>query len=367
MLDSTFEARISEWRRAPKYFVALLKALQFRNADFDPMWQLDPGEWEELVSFSDRAHLTLLLSQLPSDVLPGWIASRIERNVYDNTERIERIKAVYREVEYALRSVNAEHIVIEGFTQYPDYVESPNLRAQSDIDLFCPAHAILPARDVLLRLGYEPKLAPKYATSDHFPAMTRTRGWRWRGNAFDPEMPPSIRLHYSLWNERAARLPIPELDSFWHRRVTREVDGFAFSALDPIDQIGFCSLRVLQGILRSDWIIHNVYELAYFLNTHAHDHCLWNGWCESHSDSLRSLEAVSFSLARMWFGCDVAVEAEEQILALPLRTQQWFDSFSSSPLEAMFTPSRDGVWFMSLCLRLAAEDCPSFARRSSRQ
>ncbi len=344
MLDPMLQARISKWQKAPGYFPALLEALQFRNADLEPMRQLDPTEWNELLFFSDRAHLTLLLSQLSSDVLPGWVASRIQKNLSDNTKRIEHIKTLYQEAEYALRGANAEHIVIKGFTQYPDYVKSPNLRAQSDIDLFCPPQAILPARDALLRLGYKPKPAPKYATADHFPPMLREGGWRWRGNPFDPEMPPAINLHYCLWNEQTTRLRIPQLDAFWYRRVTREMGGFAFPVLDPIDHIGLCSLHVLRGLLRSDWVIHDVYEVAYFLNAHAHDHRLWKNWRESHSDSLRSLEAISFSLARRWFGCNVAVEAEEQILALPLPIQQWFDCFCSSPLEGMFAPSRDGVW-----------------------
>ena len=344
MLDPLFEARLRKWKKAPGYLPALLEALQFRNANFERMRQLNPTEWSELLSFSDRAHLTLLLSQLPSDVLPGWVASRIQKNVYDNTERNERIKAVYQEVEYALRRVNAEHIVIKGFTQYPDFVKSPNLRAQLDIDLFCPPHAIIPARDALLRLGYAAYPVPTYAEIDHFPPMLRMRDWQWRGNQFDPEMPPGIDLHYCFWNEQTARFRMPELDAFWLRRVTRQTGEFVFPALDPIDQIGFCSLHVLRGILRSDRIIHHVYEVAYFLNAHAHDHRLWKSWHEAHSDSLRSFEAISFKLARMWFGCNVAVEVERQILALPLRTQQWFDCFSSSPLEGMFTPNRDGVW-----------------------
>jgi hypothetical protein len=347
MLDPRLEARTLTWKKAPKYVIALLEALQFKNADFEPLRKLDLTEWDELLSFSDRAHLTLLLSQFPSDVLPAGVTFRIHRNLHDNTERIKSVKAVYQEAEHALRRADAEHIVIKGFTQYPDFVKSPNLRAQADIDLFCPPNTILPARDALLKLGYQPRPTAKYIQYipvDHFAPMVRSGSWQWRGSRFDPEMPPAIQLHYCLWNEQAAKFRIPELEAFWYRRVTRNMDGFTFPALDPMDQIGHCSLHVLLGLLRSDWILHHVYEIAYFLNAHENDRGLWKSWYESHSDALRSLEAISFALARLWFGCAVAVEAEKQILALPFNIQHWLHCFCSSPLEGMFTPNYDGVW-----------------------
>lgn len=338
MLDPILEACIRKWRKAPQYFLALLEALQFQSANLEPLRQLEPIEWEELLSFSDRARFTLLLSQLPPDVLPGRVASRIQENVYDNTRRIERIKALYKDVEYALRKVNAEHIVIKGFTHYPHCTKNPNLRMQSNIDLFCPPHTILQARDALLKLGYEAKPLPKNSPVDHFPRMVRSTGWQWRGNAFDPEMPPGIELHYCLWNENATGFAIPEIDAFWHRRVIRDVGGFAFPALDPVDQIGFCSLHLLRGLFGAEWIIHDAYEVAYFLNAYAHDHGLWTVWQESHSDSLRSLEAISFCLARTWFGCNISPQVDDQILALPSGVQRWLAGIPSSPLEAMFTP-----------------------------
>ena len=344
MFDSALEKRIRSSKNIPGYFVAFLEAMQFRKANLDAMRRLDAPEWDELLSLSDRMHFTLRLSQLPSDVLPGWVAERIQQNVSDNTRRIERIKAIYSEAAEALRRAQADHLVIKGFTQYPEYVSSPNLRMQSDIDIFCPAHAILQARDALLGIGYQVTASQKHVPVDHFPALIRERGWRWRGNAFDPEMPPGIELHYCLWNTDAERFDIPEVEQFWYRRVERDLGGVRFPALDMVDHIGFCALHVLRGLLRGEWVIHHVYEIAYFLNGHAQDKELWKAWRLMHSDSLRSHEAIAFRLARSCFGCEVASEVDGQIQGLTPDIQRWFQCFGPSFLESMFAPNHDGVW-----------------------
>ena len=344
MLDPILESRLREWRNLPRYFLALLQALQFKNANFGPMRRLDATEWNELLSFSDRAQLTLQLSQMPSDVLPAWVSLRIQENVTDNTKRIERIRTLYQEAANTLQRVNADHILIKGFTQYPDYVKSPNLRMQSDIDVYCPPNTILSARNALWELGYENEPPQKHVPVDHFPPMVRATGWRWCGNAFDPEMPPAIDLHFCLWNEQAAQFGIPEVEQFWYRRVERDIEGFRVSTLDTVDQLAFCALQIVRDLFRGDWVIYHVYELAYFLETHANDKDFWRTWQQTHSDSLRSLEVIAFCLAQIWFGCSTPTEVKEQIERLPVGVKQWFHCFCSSFLELMFEPRRDGVW-----------------------
>jgi MFS family permease len=347
----TYETRTRKRSDVPSFFNPLLDALQFLDARMEPLAGLDACEWRDLLRFSDRAHLTLLLSRVPSHVLPDWVLLRIKKNIRDNEQRCERIRALYAEIIPALKRAHAAHIVLKGFTQYPGYVKSAQLRMQSDIDLFCPVHALLPARDALIELGYRANPTPRHVPVDHLPTLVRKTGWEWRGNAFDPEMPLSIELHYCLWNEQAARFGIREMDHFWDRRLTRHVNGFSFPALAPVDQLAFNSLHVLRGLLRGDWVIHHVYELAYFLHTHAHDEAFWTTWQQSHSEHLRSIEAISFSLARTWFNCEVPEEVAEQIDGLVPEIQQWLCHFQSSPLELMFTPNRDGVWLHAALLK----------------
>jgi MFS family permease len=330
--------------KIPHSVQALLATLQFRNAYPEALASLDESQWHELLQFCDLAHLTFPLWRNSGDVLPGWVEERIEANASDNAKRFERIKHAYLEVANALEQVHVEHLVIKGFAQYPGYVEDPRLRMQSDIDLYCPSESIFRARDKLLTLGYQPPKEPERHAVDHLPVMIRNAGWEWRGNAFDPEMPPSLELHFCLWNQEATRFAPPGLEDFWQRRLTRHLDDFSFPALDPVDNLGFSALHALRDVLSGDWVVHRVYELARFLHTNVENRPFWTQWREQHHPSLRSLEAISFRLAKQWFGCDLAEEVETEAARLAPPVEQWMQRFGRSPLEGMFRPNKDGVW-----------------------
>src|ERR1700722_2486035 len=331
-------------RRIPHCVEALLSALQFRGANFERLKSLDESEWRELLAFSNLAHMTFPLWQNCGSVMPDWVRARLARNVSDNANRFENIKVAYLELARALDEVQVEYLVIKGFAQSPGFVEDPRLRMQSDIDIYCPTDAILRARDKLLSLGYEPLRGLEQLPVDHLPAMSRNGGWKWRGNAFDPEMPPSVELHYTLWNETAARFAPKGLDQFWARRITCHLDDFSFPGLDPVDNLGFSALHMLRDLLSGDWVLHRVYEMARFLHAHSDDRVFWSRWQEQHADSLRSYEAVSFRLARDWLACTLPEEVDQELRNLSPGIQQWFLQFGRSPLEGMFRPNKDGVW-----------------------
>ncbi len=342
MFETLSGIDIRPWRNVPMFFPALLAALRFQGSSTDDLKRLDTVTWEELLLFCDRAHLTLLLSELPAGVAPAWAAARIRVNVLDNTQRMNHIRDIYRTVAEALREKQLEHLIIKGFTQYPGFVKDANLRTQNDIDIFLPPASILPARDVILNMGYE-ELA-RNVFPDHLPTLARKTNWQWRGNFYDPEMPPSIELHFCLWNEKVARLAIKECDQFWERRVTRSIEGLSFASLHPVDHVAFLSLHILRDLLLGDWIVRHVYELAYFLHKSVHDHDFWASWRQSYDGRARSLQTIAFVLAKTWFHCEVSQEVEQNICELPFAPRQWLLHFSNSPLELMFVPNRDSVW-----------------------
>jgi predicted MFS family arabinose efflux permease len=331
-------------RQIPHHIQALLAALQFRNADPEALRSLDESEWHALLEFCDLAHLTFPLWRNSGDVLPPWVRKRIELNASDNAQRFERIKQIYSELATALDDAHVEYLVIKGFGQYPGYVEDPRLRMQSDIDLYCSSESIFRARDKLLTLGYEPREELEHRASDHLPAMARKTSWEWRGNAFDPDMPPSVELHFCLWNEHTARFVPKGLEMFWSRRVIRNLDDFSFPALDPVDNLGFSALHALRDVLSGDWVLHRIYEMARFLHTNIENRPFWTQWRDLHGESLRASEAICFSLAKDWFACDLPIEVEAEVKSLSPAIQQWLHAFNRSPLEGMFHPNKDGVW-----------------------
>ncbi len=337
----------------PLAVTALMAALQVGEPDGGPLQRLEDREWNALLSFCDRAHLSLALAQLDTSRFPTWVSERLKINVADNARRFERVKETYREAADALSRAHVDHIIIKGFTQAPAYVLDPKLRAQSDLDLYCPREMIDPARMALQTIGYKPNEEVDYFRADHVPTMVRQGNWQWRGNPFDPDMPLSIELHFCLWNENASLFSVPGVERFWGRRLTRSLDGLSFPCLNPVDHLGYLSLHILRGLMWSDWIIHHVRELANFLHAQAADDAFWLAWSEAHEPALQALQGLAFYYARAWFGCDLNPRAERAISNLSPAQQRWIHRFGGSPLDGMFHENRDSVWLHLTFLRSA--------------
>jgi hypothetical protein len=335
---------LNQLEGVPSSFIAALEALQLRGAETLGLWEQTDAKWQDLLNFFDLAHLTLALMRSCRDDAPGWVLSRGNRNLADNRMRVKLIETAYREVAQAFERAGVEHLVVKGFAQYPDFTDSLDLRMQSDIDLYCPQESILAAQAALRSLGYESNQTLAKFPADHLPEMTRRRGWRYRGNEYDPEMPPGVDVHFCFWNFAATRLATPGVDQFWNRRIVRHAGDLSYPSLCPIDSLAFNALHVLRDLQRGDWVIHHVYELAYFLHTHAEDEALWQAWVAQHDDRLRSLQAISFWLAREWFNCCCADAVDREMSRIPAPVRKWLDRFSASPLRGMFRPNKHGVW-----------------------
>jgi len=323
---------------------ALLLALQLTGTNTRALEALDDLQWTRLLEFCDVSHLTLTLARLPLEGAPLWVSDRLKQNLTDNALRYAAIKSTYCEAAAALNRAGVDHIVIKGFTQAPDYVDRPEVRSQSDLDLYCPPQQLKTAQAALEQIGYKPEPHSTNMSADHGRALLRLGDWQWRGNPFDPEMPLGIELHFCLWNQQVSRLDLPDVDLFWKRRTSRKIDDLSFPCLDRVDHLGFLSLHILRNLLLRDWIVHHVYELAVFLHSHAKDDAFWNSWIESHSPALRSLEAVAICHARDWFQCRLHPHAAQQIATLPIPTASWLDRFSGSALENMFRQNKDVLW-----------------------
>jgi Uncharacterised nucleotidyltransferase len=328
--------------RIPSEFAALIDALQFRGANTDALLQLERKDWEKLLNFCDFAHLTLPLAQVASRDFPTWVIRRLEKNVADNTLRFERVKASYLEAVQALQKAQVEHVALKGFTQAPDYVKSPRLRMQGDLDLYVLREHIETGQKALQEIGYTPVGGIDYQGADHTPTLSRTGNWKWNGNMFDPDMPVSIELHFCLWNDCTSFIKLYDFEEFWGRRITRSLDDFSFSSLSPVDQLGYFTLHIMRGVISGDWVVHHVYELAAFLNVHSEDHQFWADWERIHSPRFRNVQAIVFGLAESWFSSPIHDSPRRQIDSLPAFHKEWLNRFGGSPLEVAFRWNKDG-------------------------
>jgi len=326
----------------PRIVGAIVDALRFCNADPKKLHSLSDSEWPELLEYADLSHLTLPLALNCRSYLPEWVRDRIDQNLRDNSGRWHLIKATYDEVKSAFISSGVQHVVLKGFAQCPDYAPHPRTRFQSDIDLYCPHTSLSRAVETLRQLGYEAVATSE--KSDHLPTMIRRGDWKWRGNSYDPEMPPSVELHDVFWNRQRMRLGPSDLDQFWSQRRVQNVDDLTYAALHPVDNLGFSALQVLRDLLNGALFAHKVYELAYFLHHKANDDIFWHQWRHTHNDDLRSCEAVSFCLAQTCFSCNIAPQAAEQIAALPRTIKAWMPMYAQGSLTTHRSAVKNALW-----------------------
>lgn len=344
----------------PRVVNAILGALRFRNPLPERLLSLPDSTWDEFLLYADLSHLTLSLAVRCSGCFPSWVRDRTEQNLSDNAARVELIKAAYLEINGAFTEAGVAHSVLKGFAQCPEY--SPNLRTrfQSDFDLFCSEESLPRAVTALQKLGYE--AVPTAATADHLPVMVRRRAWKWRGNAYDPEMPLSVELHYRMWNRETMRVGPSNLDSFLARRITRSVEGITFPGLHPVDNLGFSALQVLRDLLSYGLLAHKVYELAYFLHHSAGNASFWDEWRRTHDEDLRSCEAVSFCLAEACFGCDISPQVTDEIEKLPRAILKWVATYGHTSLNTHRTSNKDALW-VHLALVKSVRDKLAVLRR----
>jgi hypothetical protein len=320
-----------------------------QGADATNLRSLSDEEWRELLPVMDRAHLTLPLAQQGLSLLPCWVRERLENNLTDTARRWERVQAAYREVAAALDAYGLEYLVLKGFTQAPDFAPRPEFRFQGDIDLYVPRELIPAAVRALQEIGYAACHAEEdYPHADHVPTLARFGAWKWNANIYDHEMPPSVEVHFCLWNDSVSSIAIPEIDDFWDRRRFRKLGDLSFPALQPVDHLGYIALHILRGVFSAEAPVHHVRELATFLDRSAFDDGFWKEWAAMHSPRLRSMQAIAFSLAAAWFSCNrhEAVKAEIDSLNPPLRS--WIETCGGTPLEALFRRTRDGRLLQSL-------------------
>jgi hypothetical protein len=322
---------------------APLAALQFSSPDCGLLAQLTEQEWRSTLRFCDRAQLTLPLALYQRDRLPDEIRARTDRNLAGNTERWQRVQDAYRDIAGPFESAGIDAVVLKGFSHCPGFIHNPRWRPQYDIDLLLAKEQLLRARDLVQSRGYEP-LRASNGRVDHLPTMIRKNGWQWRGDLFDPDIPVALELHFQLWDQRTEQFEPAGLDQFWERRERCVLEGLSFTALHPVDAVGYASLHLLRHLLRGDGKPFHAYELASFLHKTSDSDAFWSTWQEWHDPSLRQLQAICFRLAQRWFGCRLHLAASEQIGLLPPEVNRWFELCAFSPLMHLVRPNKDELW-----------------------
>lgn len=346
--------------RVPEHVAALLAALQFQGANSDQLLSLDDVGWQKVLTCCDQLRLTLPLALRICRESPLWVSDRLTRNLSHVAERFPRVQATYREIAAVLAQAGVPHLVLKGFTQSPDFVKAPQFRMQGDIDFYAPPRHVQAAIEALQSIGYEPAGPPdEYLDADHPPTLVRFGGWKWRENLFDPEMPLAVEAHTCLWNASVSLIPLPEVEAFWNRRITRRLGELSFCSLDPIDHLCYFALHVVRDIFQTGRIIHHAFELATFLHQRADDRAFWSEWDARYSPRLKQVQAVALALAGAGFSSRLSTVVENQIHGLPAELRSWLESCGGNLLAVAFHRTRDGR-----LLQFLLSDTPGARRRA---
>ena len=335
------------WRESseiPRACAAALAALSFERSQAPSLSDLDDDDWRAALAFCDRSHLTLVLGERCEGELPPWVRSRIAGNLEANRRRIERLRQEYFEIQRRLNQANVPHIVLKGFAHAPRFVSRAELRPQTDLDLFVSSGHLEAAARILLGLGFESGGGSSNPPADHLPPFIRKTGWQWKGDYYDPDIPPVVELHFRLWDAATECFDADGVDLFPGRSETLAADGGAVPSLCAADQFGYACLHVLRHLLRGDLKAFHVYEIAGFLQRQAESESLWRDWTAAHSDSLRQLEAISCALAARWFGCRLPCAVDREAGRTPALVARWVDGYAHAPVAALFSPNKHELW-----------------------
>jgi len=317
----------------------VIRALRFHGSDAQRLSDLPDSRWNKLLEATDRANLTLALGIRCREALPEQVRQRIDRNLADNALRLERTLSIYHHLSAEFDERGVDFAVLKGIAQWPYYSDAPEHRPQSDIDVLCQGEDLAAAHEAAVVIGYEP--LDSDAPVDHLPAMELKDGWRWRGNYYDPEAPPSLDIHFRLWDADTERFEAEGIGEFWFRRVVRQTAAGPVPALSLTDGLAYSALHFLRHMFRGDPRPYHGYEIAHFLERTAAADALWREWRDIHPAGLRRIEAIAFRFAQEWFGCRLSDGAAGEISSLPEGIQDWFERFSLSPFAV---PNKDDLF-----------------------
>lgn len=347
--------------RLPPGAAAALAALHLSEPAPGELTRLNERGWRAALDFCGRSQITLAVRQRSREAMPAWVQETVDGDLARNQQRLGVVRELYRSLSERLGAVGVDSVALKGLTQCGLFGSEAEERPQYDIDLFMPRETVFAARDALLVVGYEALEGMDDFPTDHLPALIRKTGWEWRGDLFDPEMPLAVELHFQFWNGSLERLAAPGTEAFWTRRALRRVAGLDLPALSAPDALGYACLHLLKHVLRGSARPFHAYEVACFLDARASDNEFWTEWRALHAPELRRLEAVTFRLAREWFGCQLG-GAEEEVAGLPAAARAWFDEFALSPATRLFESNKDELW-LHLSLLESRRDRWDVARR----
>ncbi len=293
-----------------------------------------PG-WKRILNFTDMAGLTLhLRARLQHrnhfDTLPAFVQKRLEGNLKSNRTRTEVLKQEFLQINRHLQAAGIRYVNLKGLLLCPRFIERPEHRVQYDFDLLVGDEDKIRTYARLQELGYTPAHRSESQRTDHLPPLVKKTGWQWRGDYFDPEIPPGIEVHYQLWDPSFERIPVLLFEDVWEKTSLQEYQSLRVPVLPLNHELLYLTLHCCRHLLRSDLRLSHLYELAYFLHDNRGNREFWDGflaWLNQCPNSSR-IVGSTFALTVRLFQPETSVLLEGWIRQnLIPGAERWIKTF----------------------------------------
>ena len=336
----------------------ILEYLSFREAGIPlrHLFELSAERrWDKYLTSLDSAgmvfHFIAKLRQRGDfEALPLLVQSRLRKNLRDQTERHACITSEFREFNQILQARGIQYIWLKGLTAFPDFVDDPVGRLQSDHDFLVHHKDLRRAYELFLGMGLEPKEAVSAPHADHLPALIRKSGWKWKGNLYDPEIPRAVEIHFRLCDAQQRGRTIRSLAETWQNSVRVDVGGVSVPVLSREDALTYAILHAFRHLLRSDFRLAHLYELAFFLHHSRQDETFWCAYSEKlrNCPFTHKVAATMFCLACHCFGPNTSPHASALAAQnLSPAVQLWIRSYGRKEALSSYRQSKS-ILFLQL-------------------
>jgi hypothetical protein len=318
---------------------AILDYLSFREpaSNVTPSWiHWENSAWLRVFRFLDSAGLTLLFREKCQrrnhwSLVPVAVRARLDQNFKDNLSRTELLREEFLRVNRHLQSLGVRYINLKGLLLYPHFTDRPEHRVQYDFDFLVPSKELHTSYLSLQGMGYSPTHSKRKQRADHLPPLIKKTGWEWKGNLFDPAIPPGIELHFQLWDSEFERISTRLFVDVWEAAVTRNIDSMQVPYLSRNHELLYLVLHCCRHLFRCDLRLSHLYELSYFLHLTSLDREQWGkflswlGRCRNSPKLAATVFALSASLFRPTLDSSLRAWIHA---SLPSNSKRWIGHYA---------------------------------------
>jgi hypothetical protein len=351
---------------------AIIGCLQMSGAsyDFGQLARFSLRDWEETMGWIDRAGLTLyLLERLKAcrttEVLPPRVLARFERNLADNSCRVDHLLYETGCINEKLDQAGVQYVVIKGFSLWPEFCSDPYLRTQCDLDYLVARHSLRSAQNVLLELGYEGR--SRRFDSQQF---AFERPLRRVPSQFDSpyklQTTPMVELHVGIWEDMTHHVPLEEPAFVLNSPKLKEWGGLRFPVLSDEDALLLQVLHAFQHML-SYWVkLSWLLEIGRFMEKRWRDSLFWEQFSQrlEGAPQLVEFSTIALELSANVFSAPMPEIAQHWRKFLRPSARLWLDNYGRRWALGESPPHKSKVFPDSkLSLFISGEYIPDLRAR----